>query len=142
MTALDRQLVTTFRAARWATTHGTPACPDCFDGADLAKPMPDRFTPELARYRCTVCCRNFRDVSGTPFKGRSPAPLVLLALLVLVPDPRRIEGLSPQEVSRHWGTAERIRRSDMAAAWKRELVHAKITPARLTNALNAQRRAA
>jgi transposase-like protein len=142
MTALDRTLATTFRAARWAATNGNPACPDCFDGADLEKPTPDPFTPELSRYRCTVCCRKFSDVKGTAFKGRSPAPLAILALLVLVPDPRQIEGLSPQEVLRHWATVERIRRSAMATAWRGELARAKITPARLAKQITAQRRAA
>lgn len=140
MTALDRTLATTFRAARWASTAGNPACPDCFDGADLEKPTPDPFTPELSRYRCTVCCRKFADVKGTVFQVRSPAPLAILAHLVLVRDPRLIDGLSPQEVSRYWPIVERIRRSTMAAAWRRELERSQITPARLAKQINAQRR--
>lgn len=141
MTALDRQLAQTFRAARWAATNGNPVCPSCFDGADLEKPTPDPCTPELSRYRCLVCHVKFSDVKGTAFKVCVPAPLAILAHLVLAQDPRVIEGLSPTEVNRYWGTIERIRRSVLAAAWRGELERAAITLARLAKQIRAQRRA-
>lgn len=142
MTALDRQLAQTFRAVRWPATQGRPVCPSCFDGADLEPPTPDPCTPELSRYRCLVCHVQFSDVKGTAFKVCVPAPLAILAHLVLGEDPRRIDGLSPQDITRYWGTVERIRRSAMAVAWRRELERATITPARLAKQITAQRRAA
>lgn len=142
MTALDRTLATTFRAARWAATNGNPVCPCCFDGDDLTKPTPDPLIPELSRYRCLVCHRTFSDVKGTAFRVCAPAPLAILAHLVLVPDPRLIPGVSSKEVCRYWGTQERLRLSPLAAAWRAELELAKITPARLAKQITAQRRAA
>ena len=142
MTALDRTLAQTFRAARWAATNGNPVCPSCFDGADLEKPKPDPFTPELSRYSCTVCRRKFSDVLGTAYQVRSPAPLAILAHLTMVRDPRQIEGLSPEEISRYWPIVERIRRSGSAAAWRRELDRSTITPAKLAKQILAQRRTA
>jgi transposase-like protein len=140
MTALDRTLATTFRAARWP--EGRPVCPSCFDGDDLDKPTPDPYIPELSRYRCLVCHGRFSDVKGTAFRVCVPASLAILAHLVLAQDPRLIDGLSPVEVNRYWGTVERIRRSVMAANWRGELERATITLGRLAKQIRAQRRTA
>jgi len=142
MTALDRQLAKTFRAARWAPTDGLPVCPDCFDGLDLEKPMIDPLTPGLSRYRCTVCHTEFSDVKGTVFQTMNPVLLALWAYLVLLGDPGRLDGLTSRQVKRCWDLFAKIKLSPLALDWREQLEAVGIMAERLRKYLNAARRAA
>lgn len=135
MTALDKQLAQTFRAARWIATGGLPACPSCFDGQDLAKPTPDPLTPGLSRYRCTVCNLDFSDVKGTVFHTLKPVPLALWAYVVLLGDPRRIEGFSSRDAARCFDLTARTKAAPLRVLWKEGLEEAGITVERLRRAL-------
>jgi hypothetical protein len=134
MTTLDKQLAQTFRAARWGAT-GQPACPSCFDGADLATPTADPLTPGLSRYRCTVCNQDFSDVKDTVFATRKPVPLALWAYVVLLGDPRRIDGFTDREVARCSDLTARAKHAPLWGLWRAELEQAGITVERLRRAL-------
>lgn len=134
MTALDRQLAETFRAARWAESGGKPVCPSCFDGVDLKKPVPDPLTPGLARYECTVCHVTFSDVKGTAFYSTKPVPLALWAYLVLHGDPAELQWRE-HELRRCWYLAPRIKTAPLAAAWREHLEQTSITVERVRRVL-------
>jgi hypothetical protein len=134
MTALDKQLARTFRAARWEITEGVPGCPDCFDGDDLEKPTPDLLTPGLSRYRCRVCRVEFSDVKGTVFDTRKPVPLTLWGYLALHGDPRLLLW-SEKETQRCFDLVARIKSHPLAASWREQLEAAGITTDRLRRVL-------
>jgi hypothetical protein len=142
MTALERQLAKTFRAARWVASNGLPVCPDCFDGLDLEKPVPDPLTPGLARYSCGICRTEFSDVKGTVVQTLKPVRLALWAYLVLLGDPGRLDGLTSRQVKRCWDLFAKIKLSPLALDWRERLEAASITAERLRKYLNAARRAA
>ena len=142
MTALDRQLAKTFRAARWADSHGVPVCPDCFDGVDLEKPVPDPLTPGLSRYRCGVCRTEFSDVKGTVFQTSKPWPLDLWAHLVLLGDPACLSDRTERTKRRMWELAAKIKGHPLTAAWRAQLETRRITAERLRTHLDRQQRAA
>lgn len=142
MTAFERQLTTTFRAARWAASQGLPVCPDCFDGVDLEKPVADPLTPGLARYRCGVCYTEFSDAKGTVFQTTKPVLLALWAYLVLLGDPARLDGLTSRQVKRGWDLFARIKLAPLALDWRERLEAAQITAERLRKYLSDARRAA
>ena len=137
MTALNRQLATTFRAARWHASHGLPVCPDCFDGLDLEKPVPDPLTPGLSRYRCGVCHTEFSDVKGTVFQTAKPVPLALWAYLVLLGDPARLDGLTSRRIKRCWELSAKTKLADLALNWREQLEAAGLTTERLRKYLRA-----
>lgn len=141
MTALERTLATTFRAARWAASQGKPVCPDCFDGIDLEKPVPDPLTPGLCRYRCQVCSTKFSDVKDTAFWTTKPFPLARWAYLVLLGDPGRLCGLTKREVIRCRELSLKVRRSPLGIAWRSGLEDVRITAERLRAACDRQRSA-
>lgn len=140
MTALDRTLAKTFRAARWRATDGAPICPDCFDGDDLDKPVPDPLTPGLSRYCCTVCHMEFSDVKGTVFQTLRPWPLDLWAYLVLLGDPGRLQDRTEQTKRRMWELSDKIKGGMLAADWREKLEAAGITAERLRTYLDRQQR--
>ena len=140
MTALDRQLAKTFRAARWSASNGLPICPDCFDGNDLDTPTPDPLTPGLSRYRCTVCKTEFSDVKGTVFQTTKPVSLALWAYLVLLGDPARLDGLTSRQVKRCWDLFAKIKLAEPALNWRERLDGVRITSERLRKYLDAVRR--
>lgn len=142
MTALERQLAKTFRAARWAVTGGVPGCPDCFDGDDLDPPTPDPLTPGLSRYRCTVCQTEFSDVKGTVFQTSKPVLLALWAYLVLLGDPARLDGLTSRQVKRCWDLWAKVKLSPLALDWREQLEAVQMTAERLRKYLCDARRAA
>ena len=142
MTAFDRQLAKTFRAARWHASHGLPVCPDCFDGLDLEKPVPDPLTPGLSRYRCGVCHTEFSDVKGTVYQTAKPWPLDLWAYLVLLGDPGRLMDRTERTRRRMWELAAKIKGQPLAIAWRIRLEAAHITAERLRKYLDRQQRAA
>lgn len=135
MTALDKQLAQTFRAARWIATGGLPACPSCFDGQDLAKPTADPLTPGLSRYRCTVCNLDFSDVKGTVFHTLKPVPLALWAYVVLLGDPARIVGMTHREIKRCWDLQAKTQAAPLRVLWAEGIEMAGITVERLRRAL-------
>lgn len=141
MTALDRQLVKTFRWARWQESAGRPICADCFDGDDLAEPTDDPMTPGLSRYRCTVCHTDFSDVKGTVFESRKPVPLRLWAYLVLMGDPRRLGG-DDKHAQRCFDLVERIKGRTLPALWREQMAMAGITADRIRKTYLATGRAA
>jgi len=134
MTALDKQLAQTFRAARWAESDGTPVCPDCFDGEDLGTPTPDPLTPGLSRYRCSACRVAFSDVKGTVLVTRKPVPLALWAYLVLLGDPRQLRWRQ-DEVQRCGELALRIKIAPLVLVWREQLRQAGVTVERVRRAL-------
>lgn len=142
MTALDRQLVKTFRWCRWHPSAGVPICAGCFDGDDLAKPTDDPMTPGLSRYRCTVCHLDFSDTKGTVFESRKPVPLAHWAYLVLLGDPARLPGITQSELSRYWTYTARLKGRALPALWREQLAAAGITAERIRKTLSATRRAA
>jgi transposase-like protein len=135
MTQLEKQLAQTFRAVRWSESGGNPVCPDCFDGEDLAKPLPDPLTPGLSRYHCTVCTRMFSDVRGTVFATRTPVSLTLWAYLVLLGDPRRIEGITAREIKRCYGLVAVSKFAPLRGLWQAQMTEAGLTVERLRRAL-------
>jgi|CXWL01.1.fsa_nt_gi hypothetical protein len=141
MTALDRQLVKTFRLARWNESAGRPICADCFDGDDLAEPTDDPMTPGLSRYRCTVCHTEFSDVKGTVFDSRKPVPLRLWAYLVLMGDPRRLGG-DDKHAQRCFDLMERLKGRVLPALWREQLAAAGTTTEQLRKKLSATTRRA
>ncbi len=136
MTALDRTLAATFRAARWGQTGGKPGCPDCFDGDDLAQPIPDPLTPGLSRYRCTVCHTEFSDVKGTVFHTVKPVPLALWAYLVLLGDPAILDGITSSQVRRLWVLDAKIKQTWLTNTWRLNLENARITSERVRKYLD------
>ncbi len=142
MTALERQLGTTFRAARWATSDGEAVCRKCFDGADLERVKPSAADdPAVRIYWCAVCHWRFSDLTDTVFATYKPSPLAILAYLALTKDPRNIAP-SPKDLHRYWSLVERIRHSKLAADWRDALAKARISAAKILESLKAQRRAA
>ena len=139
MTALDRQLAKTFRAARWFASSGAPVCPDCFDGLDLEKPVPDPLTPGLSRYRCGVCHTEFSDVKGTVFQTTRPWPLACWAYLVLLGDPGVLTDRSERFTRRAWELSAKIKGKSLTLAWRDQLQQSGITAERLRKYLNATR---
>lgn len=142
MTTLDRQLAKTFRAARWQASNDLPVCPDCFDGLDLEKPVPDPLTPGLSRYRCGVCRTEFSDVKGTVFQTTHPVPLALWAYLVLLGDPGRLAGLTSRRIRRCWDLFAKVKLAALALDWRAHLEHAALTAERLRTYLDQQQRSA
>ena len=142
MTPLDRTLAKTFRAVRWTCPTGGPVCPDCFDGLDLEKSVPDPLTPGLSRYRCGVCKTKFSDVKGTVFQTANPWPLDLWAYLVLLGDPGRLQDRTERTIRRMWELSLRIKGQPLTLAWRAELESAGITAERLRCYLDRQQRAA
>ena len=140
MTMLDHTLAHTFRASRWRSPLGAPACPDCFDGVDIAKPAPDPLTPGLSRYHCTVCRTDFSDVKGTVFQTTKPVSLSLWAYLVLLGDPARLDGMTARQIARCWVLSDRIKGRALTLLWRKRLDEANITAERLRIHLNRQRR--
>lgn len=130
MTALDRLLAKTFRAARWESTGGVAGCPDCFDGDDLEQPTPDPMTPGLARYRCKLCYTRFSDVKGTVLETRKPVPLALWAYLVLHGNPRLL-GMTEPQVQRCFDLAAKIKGRALAAGWRATMHAAGLTADRV-----------
>ena len=139
MTALDRQLAQTFRAARWAESGGLPVCQDCFDGLDLDQPVPDPLTPGLSRYRCGVCTTEFSDVKGTVFRTVKPVSLALWGYLVLLGDPARLDGLTSRQVRRCWELFAKIKLAPLALDWREQLEGVRVTSERLRKYLDAVR---
>lgn len=142
MTALDRQLAKTFRAARWSASNGLPVCPDCFDGIDLEKPGPDPLTPGLARYRCGVCHTEFSDVKGTVFQTSKPWPLDLWAYLVLLGDPGCLADRTERTKRRMWELASKIKGLPLTVGWRARLEAENITSERLRKYLDRKQRGA
>ena len=138
----DRILAQTFRESRWLSPLGAPACPDCFDGVDLAKPVPDPLTPGLSRYHCTVCRTDFSDVKGTVFQTTKPVSLSLWAYLVMLGDPARLDGMQARQIARCWVLADKIKNRAITLLWRKGLDEAGVTAERLRGHLNRQRRAA
>ena len=142
MTTLDRTLAQTFRSARWLSPLAAPACPDCFDGVDLAKPVADPLTPGLSRYHCAVCHTDFSDVKGTVFQTTKPVSLSLWAYLVLLGDPARLDGMPTRQIARCWVLSDRVKGRAITLLWRKGLDEAGVTAERLRGHLNRQRRAA
>lgn len=70
MTKLERQLAETFRAARWAESHGRPVCPSCYDGQSVEiDDQARRGRHGLNYYVCHDCIARFSDISGTVMAG-------------------------------------------------------------------------
>lgn len=139
---LDRQLVKTFRWARWQESAGRPICADCFDGDDLAEPTDDPMTPGLSRYRCTVCRTECSDTKGTVFVTTKPTPLMLWAYLVLLGDPGRLTGLGQQELKRCWVLAAKIKGRMLPNLWREYLEAEGLTAERLRKRLTVELRRA
>jgi transposase-like protein len=139
MTALDRTLAQTFRAARWSVSGGSPVCPDCFDGLDLEKPVPDPLTPGLSRYRCHVCTTEFSDVKETVFYTSKPWPLACWAYLVLLGDPAVLRDRRERWTRRAWELSAKIKGRPLTLAWRGQLEEAGITAERLRKYLDAVR---
>lgn len=140
MTPLDRTLAKTFRAVRWVCPIGGPVCPDCFDGLDLEKPVPDPLTPGLSRYRCAVCRTELSDVKGTVFQTTKPVPLALWAYLVLLGDPARLDGITSRQIKRCWELSAKIKTVPLALNWRAELEASRITAERVRFSLSRQTR--
>lgn len=136
MTALDRQLARTFRAARWAESGGQPVCRFCFDGADLRAPEPDRLTLGLQRYHCAVCRLDFSDTAQTCYATLKPVPLALWAYLTLHGDPRRL-GWSERQVQRCFDLAAKTKGQVLPALWRVALQDANVTAESLRRRLCA-----
>ncbi len=143
MTALDRQLVKTFRWARWRESAGVPICPGCFDGEDLLSPKDDPLTPGLSLYRCIVCHLDFTDTKGTVFESRKPVPLAHWAYLVLLGDPARLPGITQHELSRYWTYTAKLKDRALPGLWREQLEADGVTAERIrTRLMRTTRRAA
>ena len=143
MTALDRTLAKTFRAARWEQTGGKPVCRKCFDGEDLVvQKDPIVIAQGLQRYHCTVCNFTFSDLTDTIFFTSKSVPLARWAYLTLLGDPARLEGLTERQLRRCWELAAKIKTAPLTQAWREQLEAAGITVEKLKKQLAAERRAA
>ncbi len=138
MTALDRQLAKTFRAARWAESGGKPACAKCFDADDVRKGYASvEARSELARYFCGCCKYHFGDATGTPLAHTS-RPLALWAFVALGGTWERL-GLAG--VSNKWkrddlrDMARRVKGSPVICRWIEQLAGAAITIPKLAASL-------
>ncbi len=128
MTRLERTLAATFQAARW--TDG-PACPRCFDGADVLRVK--RLPNGLWQLHCRCCRYAFSELVGTPLEG-SGAALAQWALVVLAGE--RALGQTAARalgLNRHTLAAMHAKLTDsrLAARWAASLRAAGVTPARL-----------
>lgn len=143
MTALDRTLAKTFRAARWEQTEGKPVCSKCFDGEDLmVNKGPLNLAPGLCRYRCTVCDYTFSDLTDTIFFTAKPVALALWAYLLLFGDPARLDGLRERQLRRCWELSAKVKGRSLTEAWRTVLQADGITIEKLKRHLDAARRAA
>ena len=141
MTALERTLATTFRAARWP--DGRPVCSKCFDGEDLVvNKGPLNLAPGLYRYRCTVCDYTFSDLTGTIFFTAKPVSLALWAYLILFGDPARLEDLRERQLRRCWELSAKVKGRSLTDVWRTVLQADGITLAKLKRPLDAARSAA
>ena len=141
MTALDRTLAQTFRAARWAASNGEAVCKKCFDGLDLQhiKP-PMSHDPSIWRYKCAVCRWEFSDLTDTIFATSKPVPLALWAYLVLLGDPGVLLDRTERFTRRTWELSAKIKQQPLTIAWREQLAASKITAERLRKYLDRQRR--
>lgn len=140
MTALERQLIKTFRLARWNGSAGQPICAACFDGHDLADPTDDPLTPGLSRYHCTVCRTEFGDTTGTVFDSRKPTLLMLWAYLVLLGDPGRVAGITQQDLKRCWVLAAKLKERTLPKLWRERLEAEGLTAEGLRKRLSVEMR--
>ena len=143
MTALDRTLAKTFRAARWVESGGKPVCAKCFDADDVRAGYASvEARGELNRYFCACCKYHFGDATGTPLAHTS-RPLALWAFVTLG---GTWEELSLAGADNKWKRddlremAKRVRGSIVLGYWVEELCRAKVTVRTLAAAL--KRRAA
>lgn len=89
MRKLERQLADTFKAARWAESHGRPVCPSCYDGQAVEADDQARSGRRgLSTYLCRDCVTRFADTSGTVLAG-SRRPLRDWAIALLAPTGQR-----------------------------------------------------
>ena len=143
MTALDRKLGQTFRAARWELSAGQPVCRKCFDGEDLViQKDPITIAQGLRRYRCTVCNFDFSDLTDTIFLTTKSVPLALWAYLVLLGDPGRLDGLTERQLRRCWELSAKVKGRSLTMAWRDHLAADGVTIEKLKKHLAAQRRVA
>lgn len=143
MTALDRKLAQTFRAARWEAIEGRLVCPDCFDSDGLIMDdMPRLAHAGLKSYRCRDCNTRFSDLSGTPLRGSSASLQDwALALLTLTGHPTQPSGngarmklaladLGPP-LKRLVRMRQRFMGTRIAAEWLKTLRAEKVTVSKL-----------
>lgn len=132
MTALERQLAETFRAARWADSDGRPVCPSCYDHRSVrADKKPRSGQPGLYTYFCMDCRTRWSDVSRTVL-AKSTKTLRAWALALLMDkemhDWRYVgaaTGYLPEHIRSLW---ERWQLgSQLAPAWRKTLAEAGIT---------------
>lgn len=138
MTQLERQLAETFKAARWAESHGRPVCPSCYDHKSVrADKQPRSGQPGLHTYFCLDCASRLSDTSGTVL-SRSCVPLRLWAIALLMDrqthDWRFLgsaTGVNPARLRALW--AKWQQGSRLAPAWTKALTEAGLTFDRLIN---------
>lgn len=133
MTALERQLGDTFRAARaQAASDGWPCCARCFDGADVRPGFtPLRRHPNVQKYFCAVCRYEFSDLTGSPLQGHD-RPLLLWAFLLLAGDPRDIVwDRYSSEVKALTRAGSTLAETSLGQAWRAALSEHGLTSARL-----------
>lgn len=138
MTALERQLASTFRAARWAASHGKPVCAKCYDAADVRDGYASiEARGELGRHFCACCKYHFGDATGTPLQHTS-RPLALWAFVALG---GTWEDLGLIGTANKWkrddlrGMAQRLRGSVTIDRWQHQLMLASVTTLRLAESL-------
>jgi hypothetical protein len=133
MTALERQVGDTFRAARaTAASEGWPSCAKCFDGEDVRPGFtPLRRHPNIRRYYCAVCRYEFSDLTGSPLQGHD-RPLLLWAYLLLDGDPRDIAydrySSEPSVLTR---SGSKLAETPLGVAWRAGLTAVGVTAAKL-----------
>ncbi len=144
MTAIERRLAKTFRAARWADVGGKPVCALCFEGdAVVADDRPRLACPGLQSYRCRDCNHRFSDLSGTPLRGTNSLRDWALALLTISGHPTELAGSGRRQryVPVQFGpTPERLdalraklsETTDLRAAWARALREAGVTAGKVS----------
>ncbi|MCS6302332.1 MAG: hypothetical protein H8K07_01500 [Nitrospira sp.] len=133
MTALERQVGDTFRAARTAAANSQwPSCARCFDGEDVRAGYTQlRWHPNVRKYYCAVCRYEFSDLTGSPLQGHD-RPLLLWAFLLLNGDPRDIVwDRYGSEVNALKRAVATLAEASLGNAWREALGVAGLTTAKL-----------
>src|SRR3954463_1707221 len=97
MRMTDTEAETTFKAVRWADSHGEPVCPKCgtLDAYEC------RRTSGANRFRCSACRADFSITSGTLFASHKlPLRGYLAAIAIFC---NEVKGKSALALSRDLG---------------------------------------
>jgi hypothetical protein len=135
----------TWRAVRWAQTHGAASCETCYDGKDLKPLPPDARNPALRRYACWACDGHIVSDWSNTWIAPLKSPLARWAWLLLSRHRDDVPALAAELGVRQMVIRTMLKRFKTAPpgflpSWQLQMHKAGITAEKLRKALQCSPR--